>query len=319
MGKIDQAVLDDFDSLAVALGSTPKFNNQNEIIPIGARDPRGKVYVVWIGRGIGLFYNWGLTGAMVKGFPGAMYKSFHSLEDARRGWYGGPRSVSDWTPPAPRPAVLTPTSKQREPEAQLHIPTPIHPPPLVHVRLPADVAVESDSSDDDIGDDSKLSGHRAPHSASVPSLLTPGTVSAATIPTPPSEASTPSKPTKARPLKVTMTAKGFWGAKPASPASKRVATSSRTTADPPATTGRDSPELSYDRVRVRKGEYVFVVLRGDLPGIYFDRTTALVSAGCRPGMKIVPFKSLSRAAWFFTQQSTKHRVGVPVVDVSDNE
>ena len=58
MGKIDQAVIDDFDSLAVALGSTPKFNNQNEIIPIGARDPRGKVYVVWVGRGIGLFYNW---------------------------------------------------------------------------------------------------------------------------------------------------------------------------------------------------------------------------------------------------------------------
>ena len=58
MGKIDSAVIEEFDGLASMLGLTPKFNSQNEIIPIGAKDPRGKVYVVWIGRGIGLFYNW---------------------------------------------------------------------------------------------------------------------------------------------------------------------------------------------------------------------------------------------------------------------
>ena len=48
-------------------------------------------------------------------------------------------------------------------------------------------------------------------------------------------------------------------------------------------------------------------------------TTALVAAGYRPGMKVVPFKSLRRAAWYFTQQYMKYRVGVPIVDVSDEE
>ena len=58
MGKIDPAILEEFDLLAGAIGITPKFNSDNEIVPIGARNPQGKVYVVWVGRGIGLFSNW---------------------------------------------------------------------------------------------------------------------------------------------------------------------------------------------------------------------------------------------------------------------
>ena len=58
MGKIDPAILEEFDLLAGAIGITPKFNSDNEIVPIGARNPRGKVYVVWVGRGVGLFSNW---------------------------------------------------------------------------------------------------------------------------------------------------------------------------------------------------------------------------------------------------------------------
>ncbi|KAI0653760.1 hypothetical protein C8Q70DRAFT_1059073 [Cubamyces menziesii] len=335
MGKIDSAVIEEFDGLASMLGLTPKFNSQNEIIPIGAKDPRGKVYVVWIGRGIGLFYNWGLTGAMVKGFPGAIYKSFPTLEEARQAWYGGPSVVPGWTPPAPRPAISTPHSQSRpskpsnakQPKAQPADPIPtVHPPPLVHVRLPAEAAFDSDGSDSEIQDERSPRTRRGLPACSdnlppTPAMIPAGTTSTSTTH---ASASLPmSTPTKLRPVKVDISSRGVWGAGSVRPA--RPAASKRTTESPssPAistdTSGRESPELPYERVHVRKGEYVFVVIRGDRPGIYFDRTTALVAAGYRPGMKVVPFKSLRRAAWYFTQQYMKYRVGVPIVDVSDEE
>lgn len=43
------------------------------------------------------------------------------------------------------------------------------------------------------------------------------------------------------------------------------------------------------------------------------RNTALFMLGTRPGMKLVVFKSLSRAAWYFVQQYMARKVGVPVV------
>ncbi|KAJ8481667.1 hypothetical protein ONZ51_g5830 [Trametes cubensis] len=319
MGKIDSAVIEEFDGLASMLGLTPKFNSQNEIIPIGAKDPRGKVYVVWIGRGIGLFYNWGLTGAMVKGFPGAIYKSFPTLEEAHQAWYGGPSVVPGWTPPAPRPAISTPHSQSRpskpsnakQPKAQPADPIPtVHPPPLVHVRLPAEAAFDSDGSDSEIQDERSPRTRRGLPACSDNLPPTPATDSCG-------------DDLNVYYARLRLTT--YVNAHETTPCQTRPAASKRTTESPssPAistdTSGRESPELPYERVHVRKGEYVFVVIRGDRPGIYFDRTTALVAAGYRPGMKVVPFKSLRRAAWYFTQQYMKYRVGVPIVDVSDEE
>ncbi|KAJ8457597.1 hypothetical protein ONZ51_g11434 [Trametes cubensis] len=297
MGKIDPAILEEFDLLAGAIGITPKFNSDNEIVPIGARNPQGKVYVVWVGRGIGLFSNWGLTAAMVKGFHGAIYKSFHTLEAARQACHSKPSESKRRG------------TKHAEPEADTGSAIPqVHPPPVVHLRLPADVAQESSDSED--GEPASI---RAPLLAtSVAPLLTSGTISGGTV-------TTPTTPKKMRPVKVDMTPVGVWGASPARAGTAAPKRAQAATSGPSEASGRESPELPYDRVRVRKGEYVFVVIRGDKLGIYFDRMTALLAAGSRPGMKIIPFKSLSRASWYFVQQYMKSHVGVPIVDISDEE
>ena len=51
-------LLRDCDMVAKALGITPRLDAEGMPIPIGEKEDRGHVYVVWVGRGIGLFYNW---------------------------------------------------------------------------------------------------------------------------------------------------------------------------------------------------------------------------------------------------------------------
>ncbi len=49
----------DYDELAAALGTTPKYNSAGQIVPIGR--PEGKsagIHAVYIGRGIGFYNNW---------------------------------------------------------------------------------------------------------------------------------------------------------------------------------------------------------------------------------------------------------------------
>ncbi len=56
--KMSRRLLKECDSLAHSLGVTPVFDRHGIIIAIGTMEGKGRVYVVWIGRAIGLFYNW---------------------------------------------------------------------------------------------------------------------------------------------------------------------------------------------------------------------------------------------------------------------
>jgi ribonuclease HI len=48
-----------------------------------------KVYVVWQGREPGVYHSWANCAAQVNGFPGAKYKSFSSLAQARQAYRDG--------------------------------------------------------------------------------------------------------------------------------------------------------------------------------------------------------------------------------------
>ncbi|KAH9899379.1 hypothetical protein C8Q73DRAFT_787265 [Cubamyces lactineus] len=141
-------------------------------------------------------------------------------------------------------------SLHAEPEADTGSAIPqVHPPPVVHLRLPADVAQESSDSED--GEPASI---RAPLLAtSVAPLLTSGTISGGTV-------TTPTTPKKMRPVKVNMTPVGVWGASPARAGTAAPKRAQAATSGLSEASGRESPELPYDRVRVRKGEYVFVVI-----------------------------------------------------------
>lgn len=51
---------------------------------------RNKYYVVWEGRQKGIFDTWSATEAQVKGYAGARYMAFESLEAARAAFAGNP-------------------------------------------------------------------------------------------------------------------------------------------------------------------------------------------------------------------------------------
>ncbi len=56
--KLSRGLLKECDALARSLGVTPVFDKLGIIIAIGMPEEKGRVYVVWVGRAIGLFYNW---------------------------------------------------------------------------------------------------------------------------------------------------------------------------------------------------------------------------------------------------------------------
>lgn len=105
------------------------YDESGRIIPIGEPKQGKHVYVVWYGRALGIFNNWcvscilgahrltyfllrGACGAMVNGFPGALYEGFRTLRQAEQAWLNGPSwgfPGGAWTPPAlPRTALPTP-------------------------------------------------------------------------------------------------------------------------------------------------------------------------------------------------------------------
>nr|VWO98093.1 Bifunctional solanapyrone synthase (EC (EC (FAD-dependent monooxygenase sol5) (Prosolanapyrone-II oxidase) (Prosolanapyrone-III cycloisomerase) (Solanapyrone biosynthesis protein 5) [Ganoderma boninense] len=75
----------DFDATALSLGLTLKLDERGRVIPIGPADnpnipdDRAPFYVVWVGRGVGLFRNWGTTNAMVCGFSGSTFKLYEGI------------------------------------------------------------------------------------------------------------------------------------------------------------------------------------------------------------------------------------------------
>lgn len=57
MAPVAAEIIRDWDATAVSLGEMPKYDAQGLIIPVGKKEGR-KIYVVWVGRAVGLFYNW---------------------------------------------------------------------------------------------------------------------------------------------------------------------------------------------------------------------------------------------------------------------
>ncbi|MFA8300260.1 MAG: viroplasmin family protein [Hyphomicrobiales bacterium] len=49
-----------------------------------------KYYVVWEGREVGIFHSWSECQAQIAGYAGAKYKSFKSLDEAKRALQEGP-------------------------------------------------------------------------------------------------------------------------------------------------------------------------------------------------------------------------------------
>ena len=61
-------LLRECDELARSLGPTPKFNAQGLPEPIGMPELKYAIYVVWIGRAIGLFHNWLVPQTQLHGY-----------------------------------------------------------------------------------------------------------------------------------------------------------------------------------------------------------------------------------------------------------
>ncbi|KAM5534233.1 hypothetical protein V8D89_012140 [Ganoderma adspersum] len=86
---------------------------------------------------------------------------------------------------------------------------------------------------------------------------------------------------------------------------------------------RSSPNLNtLTRGRVarrNKGDPIFIVVRGERPGVYLDHEIALTAGGCSPAMKIVHFYSLKYACFYFVAEYMSGKVGVPQFVVTSLE
>ncbi|OBZ70528.1 hypothetical protein A0H81_09425 [Grifola frondosa] len=56
------------------------------------KGPNAKYYVIWRGRRTGIFGNWALARALVRGYPQAAFAGYQSEADARRAFVEGPTS-----------------------------------------------------------------------------------------------------------------------------------------------------------------------------------------------------------------------------------
>ncbi|KAI0735944.1 hypothetical protein C8Q76DRAFT_792431 [Earliella scabrosa] len=352
--SVSAELIADWDTLAASLGITPKYDQNGQVVPIGQREGlRMAVYVVWVGRAIGLFNNWGLASAMTTAFPGASQKRYGSLEEARRGWEQGPVAMQGpWHPPRPRPAVPTPgfqpparPPSPPPPESNLSVSPAVATaaPVVVHMPHPLDV-----DSDDDVYWDSDpappppaspgppsptspmsptLSSVSSITTSSIPSLTT-GTLSDGTINTPvPRMAelrvTSPSPTPRITNLPTSLPRSEYHAVERVVHGSskglekRRVGASGTSGTSGPSGTSGTSGQRAYvpppSQVAVEAPKEVFVVVRGDQPGVYLDRNTALLVAGTSPAMKIVVFNSRSQAAWYFVKQYMAHKVGVPPI------
>ncbi|KAH9845985.1 hypothetical protein C2E23DRAFT_745134 [Lenzites betulinus] len=344
---VSQDLLRDLDAVARSLGRTPKLDKNGAVVPIGRMEGGEVIYVVWIGRGVGLFYNWGLTHAMTCGFPGCAFKSYKGIDNARRGWLQGPtRREGAWFPPAPRVAISTPGLPPPSPPSptlrdDLEIPPEIRfCKPLIH-----DVTVDYPDAPpqlyeefwDSDGEAGRIYEAEPPSSPSPPpsplripwrdyiqaqgkstasmsptissvssfplsSLLSDGTVSPYTIHTP---------------LLTSPTFKpDGLGATTASPTGRQLQ-ESPTSASAAAKHAAHAPAQPRNQQTSAPApthlRIVYVVVRGDYPGVYLSKDVTLEKLGVNPGMKIVRFDSLSRASWYFAQEFMANRVGTPIL------
>ncbi|KAH9900718.1 hypothetical protein C8Q73DRAFT_637151 [Cubamyces lactineus] len=344
-------LLRDCDMVAGALGVTLRLDAEGIPIPIGEKEDRGHVYVVWVGRGIGLFYNWGLTHAMVCGFSGSAHKKYNSLEGALQGWIEGPTQMAgSWRIPQPCPPILTERSR---PEAKLP-----QSPDQPHRSLPPEVSVLpakagpralaiaaqtwAAQSEDAFWDNHNGNSHEPLSTSSPPpsptprampspnvssdselsfcsleavrfaSMLTDGTISPWTINTPPMSSPAAQSSTFSSPV----------GAHRRAPNSLNPPKLSQPTPTSPQVHSRINDErlerLARMNALAAKDRKCYVVVRGNRPGVYFTINMALEMLGGKPSMKLVRFFSLSDACWYFVQEYMEDRVGVPVLQEEED-
>nr|VWP01651.1 Non-specific serine/threonine protein kinase (EC [Ganoderma boninense] len=335
----------DWDALAMTIGPTPKLNMAGQVIPLGEPDNtnipdhKKKFHVVWSGRALGIFYNWGLASAMVTGFSGSSHKSYIGLDNARAAWENGPINYEGtWTPPRSRAPVTThlaltnPAGVYQDNDDDFVFPDvlgfPTHANPVHLPILPEDyrqLRTENPhipSSPSSVGNTSILS---------TPSWMSSGTLSPSTVNSPDLTPILGHLSLGERFTDVdrdsSYTLVSNTGSHP----------SSTTYANPDAETSTVTPGpvnansstrnsqgfrglLDKDRASKRvKGDPVFVVVRGEYPGVFFDHAIALRAGGRSAGMKVVSFKSLKVACLYFVQQYMAGNVGLPVFVVADEE
>ncbi|KAH9855409.1 hypothetical protein C2E23DRAFT_882795 [Lenzites betulinus] len=334
----------EWDAIAACIGPTPRLDEHGHIVPIGKTERKVRYYVVWSGRAVGIFMNWGLVSAMTSGYKGATYKKYTTLEDARVGWEEGPTLwKGKWHPPAPRPPMAAPGA--HDPVMPAYTPSrdqsPVRdpssykyqsPPDRIQISLPQGEA-ESPPTDEEYDGDADPHCPPSPSLSSAPFLsgsLTPGTLSPWTVRTP----NIPTPSLAAMSIHSPHTSRS-----PPVLEQPPVKLNARDTARRTGTHGKalgapsegDAPSRGVaafshasktafkpDGVKVPAPKQVFVVVRGDYPGLYLDRNTAMIMLGTNPGMKLVVFDSRSTAAWYFVQEYMAGRVGKPVIVIDGN-
>ncbi|EIW58986.1 uncharacterized protein TRAVEDRAFT_48118 [Trametes versicolor FP-101664 SS1] len=334
----------EWDTFAASLGKTPRYDKQGQVIPIGkTEENRPRYYVVWHGRAIGIFCNWGLTHSMVTGFSGACHKKFITLEDARNGWLEGPisRVMGDWRPPHPRDALPTPprpapraqNSNHTHPDEQ----NPLHEqhppdedddnsaaaafevdttPNIVELRLSA-ADTAGPPSDDDSGSDEYFDVDHVEKDDHPPPSPSPSSVSTPPLPLSPhylgafpGRVAEPRNPPPIERATTTVP-------QPVRPIAQSVQTtvSSR---EPRATSSEFRPPVDTVLVDAKRKD-VYVVVHGEYPGVYFDWNTAIMMLGTNPGMKLVRFHSLKKVSWYFVQEYMARNVRVPLVIINNED
>ncbi|KAI9056788.1 hypothetical protein FKP32DRAFT_1615646 [Trametes sanguinea] len=357
-----------WENIANSLAPTPRYDQYGQVVPLGKPEPVVRYYVVWVGRAVGIFMNWGIANAMTCGYPGAAHKKYETLEAAQLAWRQGPLGhLGEWHPPPP-PALPslppTPSSAARsltDPDDHLSddsaIPSERQDNTTLGGPRPSSPTPSSISSISHLSELTISSGTLSTPTARTPRILTPSVgVSTPARPTTPI-ASAPTSPITSRslscgpgkrrepaPIRITparhgttatpdrrshprqnptpasqthgepaldVHAKGESPQKPiTAPSFSREASSSK----PSKSLQSPAPQT----VVVPERRDVYVVVRGDRPGVYLDRTTAILMLGTSPGMKIVRFHSRKGAAWYFVQEYMAGRVGIPVVVVDDD-
>lgn len=212
---------------------------------------------------------------MVAGVSGACYKKYRNLEEARAGWSNGPNSFNGrWVAPQPRPAMQT----MRDSVRALHEPAQRHRPTVPH-------DLEADGDDDEqqleaVADPDPVYVHVSSdfeqpdvEEEEGPEVLVPASpttaplfssaLSDATLSPRPIE--TPQLPWNSLQLMQTIPSSSM----PAHSPYPHVATT--TSKIQPSAAGYPQTDEAIETVEVSKPKEIFVVVRGDRPGVYFDR------------------------------------------------
>ncbi|KAI9069584.1 hypothetical protein FKP32DRAFT_1671250 [Trametes sanguinea] len=360
-----------WEALAEVMQPSPRFDEDGQLVPLGKPEADVSYYVVWSGRAVGIFMNWGLANAMTCGYTGAAHKKYKTLEDARLAWAQGPTGpIEEYHPPPEptlRPSTPPPPSQDDSSSDEsismpgTHVQTPVAEggqAGMARATIPASLPLSPTSS---ISSISYLSGlsissgtatprtvhtTRSTPTGPTPSSKTPVSPSPSKAPSPIISRTTSCGPGRRRepqPIRIaalsrtptserkrpipTASSTGGGSAQvgqadallttTASPTKGKV----RSPSPPIASSSRHvegQPQFSPQRVEVHDGQDVYVVVRGDQPGVYLDRNTAMLMVGTSPGMKIVRFRSRKKAAWYFVQEYMAGRVGIPVVVVNDD-